>query len=138
MKKFSLRDAKWIGDQLGIDWSTEEFTLAEFHKGLNIEVEHGMENPITNITNDDPIMTGKITLAHLRGVGEEYSCPQYNTMLLDLEHKCGYGSSFEKGPSGTSISEFRNWKTMDRNLELGAIRHGSKIPTRLKKSLAEK
>lgn len=45
--------------------------------GLNIELEHGKKYAKygTNITNDDPIMTGKIALIHLIEVKD------YNTKL---------------------------------------------------------
>lgn len=39
MKKFLLKDAKEIGDRLGINWN--EVNVEEFTKGLNVELEHG-------------------------------------------------------------------------------------------------
>ena len=76
-KSFSLDEAKEIGKKLGLDW--KDFSPEEFRIGLDIELEHGTINPKTNLTNDDPIMTGKITLAHLNEIKD------YNTRLKKME-----------------------------------------------------
>ena len=60
----SEEEAKKIGDEIGVDWS--KIKLEQFRKGCDIELEHGTIDPQTNVTNDDPIMTGKIALAHLK------------------------------------------------------------------------
>lgn len=49
----------------------DNFSIEDFITGYNIELEHGISNPITNVTNNDPIMTAKIALAHL------YEYPDY-------------------------------------------------------------
>jgi len=41
--------------------------------GVNVELEHGKHDPETNVTNDDPIVTGKIALAHLKEVRDYYT-----------------------------------------------------------------
>jgi len=74
---FTTEDAKTIGEALGIDWS--KFDLEQFRIGMNVELEHGKANPITNVTNDDPLTTGKIALAHLN------EFPDYYTRLAKLE-----------------------------------------------------
>ena len=68
---FSIDDAKRIGDQLNIDWNVVD--INEFHMGLNVELEHGRRDPNTNITNNDPILTGKIALAHLNEFSDYYT-----------------------------------------------------------------
>lgn len=73
MKKFTLAEAKEIADKLGIDFSKVRFTPEEFLEGLNIELEHGLVDSETNVTNDDPVMTGKIALAHLNEVSAYYN-----------------------------------------------------------------
>lgn len=53
--------------------------LDEFKKGLYVELEHGSKlGDKTNITNDDPIITSRIVLAHLK------EDPQYYYKLLKL------------------------------------------------------
>jgi hypothetical protein len=76
-KRFTLDQAKAVGKQLGIKW--DKFALEQFRVGLGVELEHGMVNPTTNVTNDDPLMTGKIALAHLT------EFPDYYTRLARLE-----------------------------------------------------
>ncbi|MFA6492615.1 MAG: DUF5661 family protein [Patescibacteria group bacterium] len=70
-KEFSAQEAKEIGGQLGIDWS--KFNIEQFRMGLDVELEHGLVDPHTNVTNDDPIMTGKIALAHLNEFADYYT-----------------------------------------------------------------
>jgi len=77
MAKFGLEDAKKIGEELGIKW--DKFDADQFMRGMNIELEHGLRNATTNVTNDNPLMTGKIALAHL----EEF--PDYYDRLEKLE-----------------------------------------------------
>jgi len=71
--EFSLSDAGEIAAQLGIDFATSGFGLEDFRAGLNVELEHGRRDPETNVTGDDPIMTGKIALAHLREMPDYYA-----------------------------------------------------------------
>jgi hypothetical protein len=62
-KRFSTEEACRIGEALGIDWS--QFDVEQFRMGLDVELEHGTVDPATNVTGDDPVLTGKIALAHL-------------------------------------------------------------------------
>jgi hypothetical protein len=47
--------------------------------GMDVELEHGLRDPATNVTNDDPLTTGKIALAHLT------EFPDYYTRLAKME-----------------------------------------------------
>ena len=78
-ENFTTEEAKKIGEQLGIRW--DKFDIEEFRKGMNIELEHGTVDPATNVTNDDPLTTGKITLAHLNEIKD------YNTRLEKMEEE---------------------------------------------------
>lgn len=69
-KQFTDEEAKQIGEKLKINW--ERFDVNQFKTGLNVELEHGSRDPSTNVTNDDPIMTGKIALAHLNEFPDYY------------------------------------------------------------------
>ena len=60
---FTTDEAKIIGDEIAIDW--DKIDLEQFRRGLEVEMEHGEHDPETNVTNSDPILTGKIALAHL-------------------------------------------------------------------------
>jgi len=68
---FTGEEAKQIGEKLGIDWSL--FDVEQYRMGLDIELEHGLVDPHTNVTDDDPIMTGKIALAHLNEFSDYYT-----------------------------------------------------------------
>jgi len=76
-KAFTMNQAKVIGEQLGIRW--DKFDLKQFRTGLAVELEHGAINPKTDVTNDDPLLTGKIALAHLT------EFPDYYTRLAEME-----------------------------------------------------
>jgi len=70
-KHFSTEEAKRIGEALSIDWS--EFDIEQFRTGMDVELEHGMIDTHTNVTNGDPMMTGKIALAHLNEFSDYYT-----------------------------------------------------------------
>ena len=76
-KVFSVEEAKEIGEKLNMDW--DKYDIAQFRMGLDVELEHGTVDPLTNVTNDDPILTGKIALAHLNEI------PDYYTHLEEME-----------------------------------------------------
>ncbi len=76
-KVFTAKKAKEIGEQLGFDW--KKFDVEQFRVGMDVELEHGKVDPHTNVTDDDPLKTGKIALAHLN------EFPDYYTRLLKLE-----------------------------------------------------
>ncbi|MFC2038299.1 DUF5661 family protein [Chloroflexota bacterium] len=68
---FTAEEAREIGEALGIDWS--DYDVEQFRMGLDVELEHGLVDPATNVTNDDPMITGKIALAHLNEFGDYYT-----------------------------------------------------------------
>ncbi len=78
-KHFTTQEAREIGEELGIDW--KRFDVEQFRMGLDVELEHGLVDPQTNVTDDDPILTGKIALAHLN----EFS--DYYTRLYEMEEE---------------------------------------------------
>ena len=72
MKKFfTTEEAKKIGDEIGINW--EKVDLEQFKQGLHVELEHGLVDAETNVTNDDLAMTGKIAWAHLKEFADYYT-----------------------------------------------------------------
>lgn len=78
-KHFEAEEAKKIGEEIGITW--DKFDVEQFRRGMDVELEHGTEDPNTNVTNDDPLMTGKIALAHLNEL------PDYYTRLDKMEEE---------------------------------------------------
>jgi hypothetical protein len=71
--RFTDADARRIGTDIGIDWETSPFDVAQFRMGLDVELEHGAHDVETNVTGDDPILTGKIAWAHLKELSDYYS-----------------------------------------------------------------
>jgi hypothetical protein len=43
-----------------------KISLEDFKLGLEVELEHGIRFPEANVTNNHPILTGKIVLAHFK------------------------------------------------------------------------
>lgn len=72
-KSFTTEDARAIGEEIGIDWSNTPYDVEQFRMGLDVELEHGSHDPATNVTNDDPIVTGKIARAHLNEFADYYT-----------------------------------------------------------------
>jgi hypothetical protein len=67
---FEVAEAKNLGDRLGVDWASID--PEQFRRGLEFEFEHGTLSPDTNVTNDDPLLTGKLAWAHLKDIPDYY------------------------------------------------------------------
>ena len=80
---FTLDEAREYGEAAGIDWDTARFDVTQFHRGMHVELEHGTQDPATNVTGNDPLVTAKIALAHLN------EFPDYYTRLDKLETEAG-------------------------------------------------
>lgn len=50
-----------------------EVSVEEFQRGLEIELEHGIGFSDANVTNNHPVLTGKIVLAHLKEMLDYYT-----------------------------------------------------------------
>jgi Protein of unknown function (DUF5661) len=78
---FTAVEARRIGKQIGIDWATAPFDVEQFRMGMDVELEHGLHDPSTNVTDDDAVVTAKIALAHLN------EFPDYYTRLERMEEE---------------------------------------------------
>jgi hypothetical protein len=78
---FSAEEARRVGEQIGIDWASSSFDVDQFRRGMDVELEHGLHDLGTNVTDDDPITTGKIARAHLN------EFPDYYTRLEQMEEQ---------------------------------------------------
>lgn len=72
-RKISADQARSVGEQIGIDWDAAPFDVEQFRIGMEVELEHGTHDPATNVTDDDPIVTGKIAWAHLNEFADYYT-----------------------------------------------------------------
>jgi hypothetical protein len=70
---FTADEARRIGEEIGIDWASAPFDVEQFRMGMNVELEHGLHDLLTNVTDDDPVVTGKIALAHLNEFSDYYT-----------------------------------------------------------------
>ena len=73
----TTEEARRVGDAIGVEW--RRFDLEQFRAGMDVEFEHGAHDPQTDVTHDDPLLTGKIALAHLK------ECPDYYVRLERME-----------------------------------------------------
>ena len=87
-KKFSEEEAQAVATEIGINFNEVDFDLNQFTNGMNVELEHGSHDPGTDVTGNDPIMTGKIALAHLNEFGDYYD------RLEKMEKEAEEGSDF--------------------------------------------
>jgi len=72
-RTFTTKDARSIGEEIGINWSTSPFSVEQFRMGLDAEHnEHGTD-PETNVTHGDVHIEGKIAWAHLKEMSDYYT-----------------------------------------------------------------
>jgi Protein of unknown function (DUF5661) len=82
---FTAAEARAIGERIGIDWAAAPFDVEQFRLGMEVELEHGAHDPQTDVTGSDPVVTGKIALAHLK------EFPDYYTRLKRMEAEAEAG-----------------------------------------------
>ena len=70
---FTADQAREAGERIGIDWSASSFDVEQFRMGMDVELEHGTQDPDTNVTDDDVVVTAKIARAHLNEFPDYYS-----------------------------------------------------------------
>lgn len=80
-RSFTSDEALAVATELGIDFETLGFDLEQFRMGMDVELEHGLLDPETNVSGSDPTTTGKIALAHLK------EFPDYYTRLAAMERE---------------------------------------------------
>jgi hypothetical protein len=66
-----VEEARIIQAEIGGE--VAHIPLDEFRLGLAVELEHGLQYPDANVTNNHPILTGKIVLAHLKEMLDYYT-----------------------------------------------------------------
>lgn len=69
--KVDIEEANVIKTHVGGE--TLAISTEDFRDGLEIELEHGLAFPDANVTNNHPILTGRIVLAHLKETLDYYS-----------------------------------------------------------------
>ena len=80
-KSFTAEEARRFGSEIGIDWAAAPFDVEQFRQGMDVELEHGLHDSATNVSDDDPHITARIALAHLN------EFPDYYTRLERMEEE---------------------------------------------------
>ena len=88
-KTFTTDEARRVGEEIGVDWSSAPFDVEQFRMGMDVELEHGLHDLLTNVTDDDPLVTGKIALAHLNEFADYYTRLEQMEEAAKAEHRSG-------------------------------------------------
>lgn len=67
-----------------VNTKSMDIPLEDFRKGLEVELEHGTRFDDANITNNHPVLTGKIVIAHLKETMDYYQRIDVAEMEGDL------------------------------------------------------
>jgi hypothetical protein len=89
---FTTEDVAAALAAAGLDISGERFGLEDVRDGMNVELEHGTRSPDLDVSGDDPVVTLKIALAHLR------EFPDYYERLAVMERQA---EAAWEGPQGS-------------------------------------
>ena len=80
--RFETDESFTTAQELGLDFNKEPFGLEEFRLGMDMELVHGACDMVTDVTHNDPLLTAKLVLAHLR------KRPDYYTRLAEAKTGC--------------------------------------------------
>jgi hypothetical protein len=80
--KISSNEAKTILSEINVE--EMKVDIDEFRRGLEVELEHGLQFKDANVTNNHPILTGKIVLAHLKESSYYYKLLEVAELEGDL------------------------------------------------------
>ena len=102
--------------QQAVGGEAEQISCLEFQKGLEIELEHGTQFPDANVTNNHPLLTGMIVLAHLKEMLDYYQ----RLEVAELE-----GDMLKAFQSGNQSKLFNKYQLL---LQAKAELTGKEIP----------
>ena len=68
--RVTVEEARIIQESVGGE--ALKISPEDFRKGLEVELEHGIQFPDANVTNNHPLLTGRIVLAHLKEMLDYY------------------------------------------------------------------
>jgi hypothetical protein len=69
---FTEIQARAVAAEIGLDLNAAAVDVDMFRRGLEVELEHSRRDTQTNVTDDDPLITGKIAWAHLKELPDYY------------------------------------------------------------------
>jgi len=94
-----LEEARII--QAAVGGEATLITADEFYRGLEVELEHGLQFPDANVTNNHTLLTGKIVLAHLKETLDYYLRLEVAELEGDML------KALSQGDSGKLAEKFR-------------------------------
>ncbi len=95
----TVEEAQIIRNSVGAE--ATQITADEFRRGLEVELEHGLQFPDANVTNNHPLLTGKIVLAHLKETLDYYSRLEVAELEGDMLN------ALTKGDTGKLAEKYR-------------------------------
>jgi len=78
-----------------------KISIDEFRQGLEVELEHGIQFGDTNVTNNHPVLTGRIVVAHLKETLDYYA----RLEVAELE-----GDIFKAALAGDAAKMLKKYK----------------------------
>lgn len=69
---FTEEQARAAAAEVGLDLTTAPFDAEQLRRGMQVELEHGRRDPLTDVTDDDPLVTVRIAWAHLNEFPDYY------------------------------------------------------------------
>jgi hypothetical protein len=106
--KVEIEEANLIKAHVGGE--TLAISTEDFRDGLEIELEHGLAFSDANVTNNHPILTGRIVLAHLKETLDYYLRLRVDEIEGDM-HK----AFVAKDPTKLTL-KYRLWVTAKAKL----------------------
>ncbi len=89
--KVSIKETKMILDELNIKGLNID--PKDFCRGLEVELEHGMQFKDANVTNNHPLLTGLIVLAHFKESLDYYKLLEVAELEGDLVKAVAKGNA---------------------------------------------
>ena len=101
----SMKEAKIILSE--VNSKKMEIDTAEFKAGLEVELEHGIRFKDANVTNNHPVLTGMIVLAHLKETLDYYRLLEVAELEGDLLKAIAGGQAKKIGGYYSRLAEAR-------------------------------
>lgn len=92
-----------------------EIPLSDFQQGLDVELEHGTTFDDANVTNNHPILTGKIVLAHLKETLDYYKRLDVVELEGDLL------KAAKSGDGAKMLQVYKKWLVAKHALTSGEV-----------------
>ncbi len=97
-----------------------EIPVEWFQQGLEVELEHGLQFPDANVTNNHPVLSGRIVLAHLKEMLDYYLRLEVAELEGDLLKAYRQGDAQKLARKYTALiaarAELSAWEESERNI----------------------